>query len=116
MSYLEDAKELFGDMRNLTQEEQNALYSALNELSEPTGITLFDIEPRKTIKVKSKISKVSRSTDKLVEREQSLIIEKPFYKYEIDVLEKMCVECLSNNKFSDEEKEIIKSILENTLV
>lgn len=36
------ATELFGEMRNLTKEESEALYKALDEMSVPTGINLFD--------------------------------------------------------------------------
>lgn len=65
MSYLEDAKVLFGDMRNLTKEEQEALYNSLDRISEPTKITLFDVEPRKVVKVKGKVTKIYRANDEL---------------------------------------------------
>lgn len=115
MSLLDDAKVLFGDMRNLTKEEQESLYNSLDRISEPTGITLFDIEPRNTVKIKGKITKVSRAEEKLVDK-HDMFIEKLFYDYEIDLLKKMCVECLNNDKFTESEKLMIDSILENTLV
>lgn len=53
MSLLDEAKELFGDMRNLTQEEQDEMENTIKEMSKPTGITLFDFDtkPRKSIEV-----------------------------------------------------------------
>lgn len=47
---------------------------------------------------------------------QDMLIEKLFYMCEIDLLKKMCVECLTNSNFTENEKLMIDSILENTLV
>lgn len=44
------AKDLFGDMRNLTEEEQECLYEGLNKISEDTGIALFDYIDSKLMK------------------------------------------------------------------
>ena len=114
MSYLEDAKVLFGDMRNLTKEEQESLYNSLDRISEPTGITLFDIEPRKVVKVKGKIKNAYRTAEKLIDK-HDMFIEKLFCEYEIDVLKKMCTECYNNDNFNEEEKQIIESILDSAL-
>lgn len=43
MSKIEElANEMFGEMRNLTKEESEMLYKYLQEISEPTGVDLFD--------------------------------------------------------------------------
>ena len=116
MSLLEDAKELFGEMRNLTKEEQEAYSKGLDEISEDTGINLFDYEPRKVVKIKGRVTKVYRTNNELETNRNDLIIYKPFYEYEIDVLKKMCSICFNNDNFTESEKQIIESILENTLV
>lgn len=41
-------KEMFGEMRNVTDEEQEALYKGLDKISEDTGIVLFDYTGGKT--------------------------------------------------------------------
>lgn len=66
MSVDEMAKELFGEMRNLTDEEQEALSKTLDRISEDTEIRLFDyMEPRKVIKIKGRITKVYKASDKI---------------------------------------------------
>lgn len=42
MSLIEEAKELFGEMRDATPEEQMFIDRYLQSISEPTGVNLFD--------------------------------------------------------------------------
>lgn len=64
MGIIEDAKELFGEMRNLTPEEQEAYSKSLDRISEDTGIQLFDTEITKT--VNGKTVRVYKAGDKNV--------------------------------------------------
>lgn len=50
------------------------------------------------------------------EDKHNVFIEKSFYDFEIELLIKMCSKCLSDNSFSELEKENIQNILDNTLV
>lgn len=42
MGLYEEGIKLFGEQRNLTEEEQACINSALEKMSEPTGLKLFD--------------------------------------------------------------------------
>lgn len=43
MSILEEAKELFGEMRDATPEEQKRINDYIKDISIPTGINIFDL-------------------------------------------------------------------------
>ena len=43
MSIIEEAKELFGEMRDATPEEQECIDNYLKDISEPTGVNIFDL-------------------------------------------------------------------------
>ncbi len=42
MSLIEEAKELFGEMRDATPEEQECIENYLKDISIPTGVNIFD--------------------------------------------------------------------------
>ena len=43
MSIIEEAKELFGEMRDATPEEQECIDNYLKDISELTGVNIFDL-------------------------------------------------------------------------
>ena len=43
MSIIDDAKELFGEMRDATPEEQECIGNYLKDISMPTGVNIFDL-------------------------------------------------------------------------
>lgn len=43
MSIIEAAKELFGEMRDATPEEQTSINNLIKDISIPTGINIFDL-------------------------------------------------------------------------
>ena len=43
MSIIEEAIELFGEMRDATPEEQECIDNYLKDISEPTGVNIFDL-------------------------------------------------------------------------
>ena len=43
MSLIEEAKELFGEMRDATPEEQECIENYLKDISTPTGVNIFDL-------------------------------------------------------------------------
>ena len=42
MSLIDDTKELFGEMRDVTPEEQKCIENYFKEISTPTGVNVFD--------------------------------------------------------------------------
>lgn len=43
MNLIEEAKELFGEMRDATPEEQQSINEYIKSISIPTGVNLFDL-------------------------------------------------------------------------
>ena len=43
MSIIEEAKELFGEMRDATPEEQECIDNYLKDISEPTEVNIVDL-------------------------------------------------------------------------
>lgn len=43
MSIIEEAKEIFGEMREATPEEQEYINNYLKDISTPTGVNIFDL-------------------------------------------------------------------------
>ena len=43
MSIIEEAKELFGEMRDTTPEEQECIENYLKDISIPTNVNVFDL-------------------------------------------------------------------------
>lgn len=43
MSIIEEAKELFGEMRDATPEEQKCIDNHIKNISVPTGVNIFDL-------------------------------------------------------------------------
>ena len=43
MSVIEDAKDLFGKMRDTTPEEQECINNYIRDISTPTGVNVFDL-------------------------------------------------------------------------
>lgn len=43
MSIIDDAKELFGEMRVATPEEQECIENCLKDISTPTGVNIFEL-------------------------------------------------------------------------
>ena len=43
MSLIEEAKELFGEMRDATPEEQECIENYLKDISIPTNVNVFDL-------------------------------------------------------------------------
>lgn len=43
MSIIEEAKELFGEMREATPEEQECIDNYIKNISTPTGANIFDL-------------------------------------------------------------------------
>ena len=43
MSIIDDAKELFGEMRDATPEGQECIENYLKDISMPTGVNIFDL-------------------------------------------------------------------------
>lgn len=43
MRLIEDAKELFGEMRDATLEEQEGINDHIKDISIPTGLNIFDL-------------------------------------------------------------------------
>ena len=43
MSIIEEARELFREMRDATPEEQECIDNYLKDISEPTGVNIFDL-------------------------------------------------------------------------
>ena len=43
MSIIEEAKELFGEMRDSTPEEQECIDNFLKDISTSTGVNIFDL-------------------------------------------------------------------------
>ena len=43
MSIIEEAKELFGEMRDTTPEEQESIENYLKDISIPTNVNVFDL-------------------------------------------------------------------------
>mgnify|MGYP001782823517 CR=1 FL=1 len=43
MSIIKEAEELFGEMRDATPEEQGCINNYIKDISEPTGINIYDL-------------------------------------------------------------------------
>lgn len=43
MSIIEEAIEIFGETRDATPEEQECIDNYLKDISEPTGVNIFDL-------------------------------------------------------------------------
>ena len=43
MSIIEEAKELFGEIRDITPEEQECIDNYIRDISTPTGVNVFDL-------------------------------------------------------------------------
>lgn len=43
MNIIKEAKELFGEMRDATPEEQECIDNYLKDISTPTGVNIFDL-------------------------------------------------------------------------
>lgn len=43
MSIIEGATEIFGEIRDATPEEQECIDNYLKDISEPTGVNIFDL-------------------------------------------------------------------------
>ena len=43
MSIIEEAIEIFGEIRDTTPEEQECIDNYLKDISEPTGVNIFDL-------------------------------------------------------------------------
>ena len=43
MTIIEEAIEIFGEMRYTTPEEQECIDNYLKDISEPTGVNIFDL-------------------------------------------------------------------------
>ena len=43
MKLIEDSKELFGEMRDATSEEQECINNHVKNISTPTGFNIFDL-------------------------------------------------------------------------
>lgn len=43
MSIIEEATQIFGEMRDTTPEEQECIDNYLKDISEPTGVNIFDL-------------------------------------------------------------------------
>lgn len=43
MSIIEEAKEIFGEMREATPEEKEYINNYLKDISTPTGVNIFDL-------------------------------------------------------------------------
>lgn len=43
MSIIKEAEELFGEMRDATPEEQECINNYIKDISDPTGVNIFDL-------------------------------------------------------------------------
>ena len=43
MSIIKEAEELFGEMRDTTPEEQECINNYIKDISDPTGVNIFDL-------------------------------------------------------------------------
>ena len=43
MSIIKEAEELFGEMRDATPEEQECINNYIKDISNPTGVNIFDL-------------------------------------------------------------------------
>ena len=67
MSITKEAEELFGEMRDATPEEQGCINNYIKDISEPTGINIFDLldsneEAEKALKEMNKDNGINQRT------------------------------------------------------
>ena len=67
MSIIKEAEELFGEMRDVTPEEQKCIDNHIKNISVPTGVNIFDLldsneEAEKALKEMNKDNGINQRT------------------------------------------------------